>query len=77
MDLKPLCARCDPKCGGVGTQIGPKTCRFFGERRRFVAVAVAMLLLTHPEKEKDSLRSNYQSGLTENFSQHHGSASLC
>ena len=61
MNLKPLCGRCDPKRGGVGTlsQIGPKTCRFF---RRFVAVAVAavavaMLLLTHPEKEKDSLRS--------------------
>ena len=46
---------------GRNTRFGPKTCRVFGERRRFVAavvvvvvvvvvaVAVAMLLLTDPD----------------------------
>ena len=49
---------------GRNTQFGPKTCRFFGERRRFVAVdvavvAVAMLLLTYLDwKRLASLATN-------------------
>ena len=41
---------------GNNTQFAPKTCQFLGERRQFVAVAVAMLLFAYTQTEKYSLR---------------------